>query len=461
MKFSTPLLLILLISLPISAWPQTQTGRTASQEDSVRLINRVTISADLPETPHAEPHLSLNPSNPDELLVASIVFPDSARHRVHAFRSTDTGHTWNRETLHTVDSLGTIDPWTGFDRHGNSYVSLLTATTFTKDDRFMSFKLFRKNQEKPEWEKPYTHVLQRGNGGSFDQPKMTIDLSPDSRFTNRLYISSNRWARPTKLRNGTKAVALMYSDNGGDSFSKMKYIAENNFRKQSLNTQVLSDGTVIGGFFNYMTVEPRSMSTRPVWTFKSFDGGESVSYPNIVTTQAVDMPLLAADTTSSGYKNRIYMAGVISGESPALAVLHSDSRGERWSDPQPVRRLTVSNRIVHYAATDAKGRLGIIWTRKTREVKGEECYSVNFSYSLDGGNTFETKNLLDEGSYCVEIPGEPVMYTMAPEYRPVNPRFSDGGEYLGLVGLPEGGFYAVWVQTVNGVLQLKGGRLQF
>jgi hypothetical protein len=53
------------------------------------------------------------------------------------------------------------------------------------------------------------------------------------------------------------------------------------------------------------------------------------------------------------------------------------------------------------------------------------------------------------------------MYAMAREFRPINPRFSKGGEYLGLVGLPEGGFYAVWVQPVNGILHLKGSKVSF
>lgn len=453
--------LALLLLFPLSVLSQQQSGQAASDRDSVRFENKVTISADLPAASHAEPHLSINPVNPDELLLAAITLPDSSMHRVNVFRSMDRGESWTRENLPAVDSLGTIDPWTGFDREGNSFVSLLTPTTFTENDRFMSFKLFRKGDVDQTWQKTYTHVLKRGNGGSFDQPKLTVDQSAGSEYTNRLYISSNRWARPTKLRNGTKAIAFMYSEDAGSTFSEMEYIAENNFRKQSLNTLVLSDGTIIGGFFNYMTVEPRSMSARPVWTFKSFDGGKTTSYPNIVTTKAVDMPLLAVDTTSSGYRDRIYMAGVLSGEKPTLSVLYSDSRGERWSSPQKIEELDGARKIAHYASVDGKGRLGFLWTRRTYEGDKTECYEVNFSYSLDGGNSFTTRNVLNEESYCLDIPGEPRMYSMAREYRPINPRFSKGGEYLGLAGLPDGGFYAVWVQPVDGILHLKGSKIMF
>lgn len=433
----------------------------APGQKSATITHRVTLSTDLPRTAHAEPHLSINPNNPDELLVASIVLPDSAKHRVDVFTSHDQGQNWTREELPAADSLGTIDPWTAFDRKGNSLVSLLTPTTFAENNRFMAFKLFRKSTGSGDWERTYTHVLQRGNGGSFDQPKLTVDLSPESDYTNRLYMSSNRWARPTKLRNGTKTLAFLHSADAGDTFSDINYIAENNFRKQSLNTLVLSDGTVIGGYYNYMTVEPRSMSSKPAWTLKSFDGGQTFSYPNIITTEAVDMPLLAADTSASGYQDRIYMAGVLSNENPTLSVLHSDSRGERWSAPQKIAELPEARKVAHYAAVDGEGRVGVLWSTMVEEQEGKECYRVSFSYSTDGGTRFQTQNLLPQDAYCLDMPGEPRMLAMAREYRPVNPRFSKGGEYLGLAGLPGGGFYAVWVEPVDGILHLKGARISF
>lgn len=432
-----------------------------NQADSVTFSNKVQISADNPQNSHVEPHLSINPNNSNEFLLASVVLPDSSRHHVDAFRSTDNGRNWVREKLPTTDSLGTIDPWTAFDRRGNSFVSLLTATTFSKEDSFIGFKLFRKSNIQNDWLNTYTHILERGQGGSFDQPKLTIDNTMNSKYTHRLYMSSNRWARPTKLQNSTKAVAFLYSQNAGDSFSDINYVAENNFRKQSLNTLILSDGTLIGGYYNYMTIEPRSLRTKPAWTFKSFDGGKTTSYPNIITIKAVDMPLLAADTTSSEYQDRIYMAGVLSHKNPTLSVLFSDSRGERWSEPKKVKELATARKIAHYPAVDGEGRLGILWTEKMSESKNKECYRVHFSHSWDGGESFATKSVLEEGKYCLDIPGKPRMYAMADEYRPVNPRFSKGGEYLGLVGMPEGGFYAVWVQTVDGILQLRGSHIEF
>ncbi len=39
-------------------------------------------------------------------------------------------------------------------------------------------------------------------------------------------------------------------------------------------------------------------------------------------------------------------------------------------------------------------------------------------------------------------------------------RFGRGGEYFGLVGLPDGGFYALWVDATTGELQLMGRRAE-
>lgn len=429
-----------------------------AQADSIILSNQVVISSDLPNTPHAEPHLSINPNNPDDLLLGAIVLPDSTKHRVNAFRSLDGGNSWRRKHLPIADSLSSIDPWTDFDLKGNAYLSVLAPTTFYPNDKDMGFIIFRNRPNQPRWINTYTHVIEKGD--SFDQPKIVVDQSKNSEYTNRLYVSSTKWGVDTKQGNSTHTTGLLYSEGTSESFSEARHIAENNVKNSTLNPVILSDGTLVGGFFNYLLLDSRRFQ-QLAWTFKSTDGGKTTTYPNLVTSKlALSRPNITADTTSNGFKDRIYVTGTVTKPDTMLATFYSDSKGDRWSSANKVDPITSGNaRITSYSGVDGKGRLGIIWTQKIRQNKNKECFKVSFSYSTDGGNSFATKTLANK--YCVTIPGKPKMFTMAEEYRPVNPRFANGGEYLGLVGLTQGGFYVVWVQTVEGTLQLKGSKISF
>jgi hypothetical protein len=449
-----PTLLIAVLSLV-----QPAPGETATPVDTIEVTDPVVLSSDLPLTPHSEPHLSINPNNPDELLVGTVVFPDSSKHRVDVLRSTNQGQSWEREQLPIADSISSIDPWTGFDRQGNSIVSVLAPTTAHEGDTALGFELFRKPSSDEEWKRSYTHVIDPDRGWSLDQPKLAVDQSRESKYTNRIYVSAHRWGDETGAGRSRHTAAFTYSSDSGESFSEMAHVSEDNLKDNALNPVVLSDGTMIGGTYNYLTIDTHKFQ-HLTWTFASSDGGRSHESLNFVTSKSIDLPLLAADTTSSGYQDRIYMASVVSDPDTMLAVLHSDSRGQRWSDPKKVAEVaTKDKRITHYAAVDGEGRIGIVWTQKVRQSENEQCYRVHFSYSEDGGDTFTTDVTSENRTYCARIPGTPRMMTMAGEYRPVNRRFGKGGEYLGLVGMPDGGFYAVWVETEDGTLHLNGSRI--
>lgn len=64
-----------------------------TQTDTVQFTNPVIISSDLAQVSHADPHLSINPDNSSELLVGTVVLPDSSKHRIDVLRSTNQGKT--------------------------------------------------------------------------------------------------------------------------------------------------------------------------------------------------------------------------------------------------------------------------------------------------------------------------------------------------------------------------------
>jgi hypothetical protein len=91
--------------------------------------DQVVVSGDLPDVPHIEPHLALDPKNPTHLLVTSIMFRrEDAEGLCTSSVSFDAGVTWRRSRLlKSEPRIPGGDPWVAFDRDGTAYLSCLHA----------------------------------------------------------------------------------------------------------------------------------------------------------------------------------------------------------------------------------------------------------------------------------------------------------------------------------------------
>jgi hypothetical protein len=116
-----------------------------------------------------------------------------------------------------------------------------------------------------------------------------------------------------------------------------------------------------------------------------------------------------------------------------VMVARSTDAGATWSAAWRVNRGGLaSNHSNPGVAVDGLGNVGVIWNDR-RDDPDDRCFRPYFSASRDRGETFEPE---------VALTGEPVC--------PPDGRWLNGGETQGLVGLPEGGFHAVWVGRGNG-----------
>ncbi len=132
---------------------------------------------------------------------------------------------------------------------------------------------------------------------------------------------------------------------------------------------------------------------------------------------------------------------------------HSDHRGTAWSPPVDVAAADSGVRLVTFrVAADGHGNVAVVWV-ETRDRGEGQCHEMRLRVSSDGGDTFTPPTLLAEPA-CHDLPGRGTMYTMGHRFSPVLPRFGRGGDYFGLVGVPDGGFRVLWSAAEDGVMRL-------
>jgi hypothetical protein len=98
------------------------------------------------------------------------------------------------------------------------------------------------------------------------------------------------------------------------------------------------------------------------------------------------------------------------------------------------------------------GVLGALWVDYRNDARGE-CSEVYFRASLDKGATWQADRVVSAKPSC---PRTPANVIPRPNGRPqdVASRWTEGGDYHGLVPGPPGRFHAAWSDSSTGVFQI-------
>jgi hypothetical protein len=414
---------------------------------AAQLGSIVRVSGDEPALHHAEPHVSIEPGSHSHLLAASIAFPDSLPHRVDAFSSVDGGRTWERSRLPMPEGVAArsyIDPWTAVAPDGTEYVSVLARAD--AESRKAVPWVFVRAPGAEGWQHLVT--IDSPGRGSFDQPKIGVRPA-----TGELVMSVQRNGRRTERDHYTQALSVATIDPADPAAVALEHVAENNVEKNSMNVVALPDGTVLTGYYEWLRMGG-SERLGLLWTLLVAD---TAAAPNLTTSEnGMGMGWLAADPRESA--DRLYMVFVRGGE---LVVGGADGGGERWSEPVAVATVPDGQFVISAAAVDGAGRIGVVWTTPMPSPEGQVCHATWFSGSEDEGANFSAPVMLEGAPGCLTVPGTATLLAMSGEYWNTNESYARGGEYLGLVGFPEGGFYAVWTEAVDDVTQILGRRVRY
>ena len=142
-----------------------------------------------------------------------------------------------------------------------------------------------------------------------------------------------------------------------------------------------------------------------------------------------------------------------------FAAASADSGGH-WGAPAAVDpNATETDASVPAIAVDGRGIVGVAWYDR-RADPTDGCYQLYFAASKDGGASYDDAAPVDGTPACPLRPhgsrrSEPAKDDpVSSEYR-----FKNGGDTLGIVGLPEGGFQIAWIRPGGRELQLWSTRI--
>lgn len=387
--------------------------------------------------PLVEPHLAVNPKDPQNMVAGVMVAQPDGTYGVAAFTTFDGGRTWRRHDFAVGDGG---DAWVAFLPDGAVVFCALAGER-------SELQLFRSTDGGRTWPARHTSL-----GFSHDHPTLVVDRT-GGRFAGSLYAVS---ATGRRGANGQRrsAVYAARSTDGGLTFQEPTRVVVNNLSYEAQNPAVMSDGTLLVPFADHRRPgSRRRLERQRDWLIASTDGGKTFSEPLFISETcngAGGWSSLAVGAAGGEGRERLYH--VCAGpQFDSIQVRRSDDRGETWSD---VVRPDRPANVTPYARTPAvavnrDGVVGVAWYDGRNDpstIKGVfRCHEIFFAASLDGGLTFLPEVKVSSQKSC---PAEPANVAAAL-------RFPAGGEYMGLAATPDGAFRLVWADARGGTYQLR------
>jgi len=400
------------------------------------------VSAEGPRLPLVEPHLAVNPKDPNNMVAGAMVSKPDGTYGAVAFSTFDGGRTWKSHEFKIGDGG---DVWVAFLPDGAAVFSTLAGER-------SELQVFRSADGGRNWPSKPTSL-----GFGHDHPTLVVDRL-SKQFAGSLYaVSALR--RRGSTGQPRSSVNVARSADGGATFPEPAHVIASNLRYEAHNPAVMADGTLLVPFADYRASNTRRRLERPRdWLVTSSDGGKTFSEPLFISetcSGAGGWSSLAADNSGSQFRDRIYHV-CPSPQFDGIQVRHSNDRGETWSDPVRVDR---PGNVTPYARTpvisvNGQGVVGVAWydgRNDPNTVKGNfRCHEIYFAASLDGGKTFLPEVKISAQKSC---PAEPANLAAAL-------RFPAGGEYMGLDAAPDGTFQLLWADARSGVYQLRAAAVR-
>lgn len=412
---------------------------------------------------HDEVYGCADPSNPNRIMVGSIIDNmDRFNPWTILYVSFDGGNSWEVGVQnHAVAPAVSQDPACSYGPDGTAYfVSDDGPTDYGEDgEGGGDSALFRSPDGGKNWLSP-TKILH-----AYDRPYVAVD-GTGGRYNGRIYVSHT----------GIGGIVLQRSVDGGQTFlgpilRPGLIVHEPQPTTLPGNTVVLTDGTVISLFYQ-VSPDKNGFERDSLRVTRSVDGGghyeRDVKVADYSFSYARDgvgwtLPNLAADLRSPFFKDRLYVVWDSSEEHSLESYISvSSDGGKTWSSPKRFDTPSSATNAKEYQPTVAvnkDGVVGVMWYEgfERADIQG---YWVNFSASLDGGETWAP---------AVRVSEAPCVFGGTEKIQVNGSASNDGGRLrlqlwplvwrssghtAGLAADAKGVFHAFWVDNRTGISQV-------
>lgn len=419
------------------------------------------VSADLPNLPHVEPVIAVNPRDPRHLVAAAIVIRDPKSDRfndtwtVQVLVSTDGGASWTRRELPRLEGTFSADPWLAWADDGTLYLSCIAQLPGVDGRGPIGAWLYRSADGGHTWSEP--EPVPFAHGRHADHPVLRavpgggvhVFATGDAPDMPRAQAETYRGPVPHHRR---LAGSHSASDRGA-----LEPIP--GYRPETDGH--MGSGVAFGrGRFVLSYSNLRSLHPSTLWAAWSSDSGRS--YQRVVITEEhvpLAFTMMALGRPEGSAPGRVYTVWTRSFERPHVMIGYSDDYGATWSAPRRVHAdSSAALRIAPTVAVSNTGAVAVVWVESRlheglsadslraflQQEEAVHCWNVYAAVSRDGAQTFSSPIRLTPETTCSNAAGN----------GEAGRRWRWGGDYIGVAWDQENAFYAIWADGRTGVYQV-------
>jgi hypothetical protein len=470
-------------------------SRVVAQQKSIRVGPTISVSADRPSVSLGETWLAGNPVDPNNMIAVSMAFPQDGRWASVMYYTTDAGKSWQPVThgpSHDAYFWG-ADPVVAFAPDGTAFYSDLewgdVSNAPFNDDRSsastdLATYVYRSTDGGRSWSVP---TILDGT----DHSCIAIDASR-GKYSGRVYVA---YTTPLSSAQGkaTEGIGFAYSDDRGITYKQRVFSPpEVSFKSRirigpsPTDLLVTPDGVVVLPYIFYLKPESATADQdqfiQQTWVMTSADGGRTFSEPHLIVTSEFSLgphsknkipswPRMAIDASTRPTRDRLYVTNEgVANNRVRITVLSSSDMGQTWGPAVQVNDdKTERNHSTPGLAVSENGIVGVSWYDR-REDPSDNCFQEYYSASLNGGVTFLPNVAVRQPATCPMSSGnwQPnVTQTEDGSDGKYNvtisspgPRFANGGETQGIIGMAGGKFHLAWINGESGTMQLASTAIE-
>lgn len=415
--------------IPISGTSPYPDGGDPTDSAAVTACNGAPQTGVLYRNSETEPHLAVNPIDPDNMIAGwhQDRWSTGAAQGLGAAYTVDGGSTWMFVNIPFTRCSGAApgsagdferasDPWISFGPDGTAYYMALVADDSSNEN---GMAVSRSTNGGMTWTQP--QIIKKNPaqdfGASLFHDKNSITADP--------YDSNLVYATWTLFRNGVTSLVVARSTNGGATWGPAKPIgnvspvapSEVVFFRQGAQIVVLPDGTLVDVYYRILFDQKNLLVTYDQGVFRSTNKGKTWERSDfaideftpagafdpdlgIAVRDASQLPDVAVDPSTGA----LYVTWQQdNGQGLVESVIsRSIDGGFTWSAPKAVNQITDDSvqTFLPTVAVNKDGIVGVLFYDFRNDVLGDEVLSTDVHLSLfDPNLNFLGERTLTTGSF--------------------------------------------------------------